>query len=239
MEKQHSGRLIWWPKAPEFGVSPINLCVPIWTYDDRYSGQAIVPHVITGPYHLVRNKNFIVDHSIEVILCIRDPAEKPFLRTQEQLKVEFQFLDVPSDVRQANVIPYFNQATEIIKGLVDNERNVLVCCSDGIDKSASFVAAYLMNIYALKAVDAITFVQNQRYCATPSANGYRLKLLEYEPICAAKANNSVQADSKKQSRSAEDESEAMLNDELKQQSLDQTSNTPPSKRVREDKENDS
>ncbi|PIA14261.1 phosphatases II [Coemansia reversa NRRL 1564] len=238
MEKQHSGRPIWWPKAPQFGISPINLCVPIWTYDDRYSGQPIVRHVITGPYHLVRNKNFIVDNSIEVILCIRDPAEKPFLRTQEQLKVEFQFLDVPSDVRQANVIPYFNQATEIIKGLVENERNVLVCCSDGIDKSASFVAAYLMNIYALKAVDAITFVQNQRYCATPSANGYRLKLLEYEPICAAKANSSVVqgGESKKQGRSAEDESEVMHNDELEQQSLDQTGTTHPSKRVREDKE---
>ncbi|KAJ2081442.1 hypothetical protein H4R24_002323 [Coemansia sp. RSA 988] len=111
---------------------------------------------------------------------------------------------------------------------------------DGIDKSASFVAAYLMNIYALKATDAITFVQNQRYCATPSANGYRLKLIEYEPICAAKADNSLtqEGDSKKQGRSAEDESDAVQNDVSEQQSSDLTATTPPNKRAREDKEDD-
>ncbi|KAJ2754507.1 hypothetical protein IWQ56_006495, partial [Coemansia nantahalensis] len=53
--------------------------------------------------------------------------------------------------------------------------------------SSAFVAAYLMEAYALRAQDAITFVQNHRYCATPSINGYRIKLAEYEPICAARA----------------------------------------------------
>ncbi|KAJ2843860.1 hypothetical protein J3B02_005141 [Coemansia erecta] len=69
--------------------------------------------------------------------------------------------------------------------MVEGRENVLVCCSDGIDKSTAFVAAYLMSAYALKAVDAVTFVQNHRYCATPSPAGYRIKLLEYEPISAA------------------------------------------------------
>ncbi|KAJ2450559.1 hypothetical protein EV183_004199 [Coemansia sp. RSA 2336] len=177
---------IWWPRPPEFGASPIHLSVPIWNYDDRYLGQPIVPHVITGPYHLVRKPQFLQDFDVKVILCIRDPSEQRFLRPIELPGIEFVFLDVPADVRKTNIIPFFNDATTTIAQLVEREMNVLVCCSDGIDKSASFVAAYLMNTYGLKAMDAITFVQNQRYCATPSVNGYRIKLIEYEPICAAR-----------------------------------------------------
>ncbi|KAI9471277.1 protein-tyrosine phosphatase-like protein, partial [Coemansia mojavensis] len=138
-----------------------------WNYDDRYLGQPIVPHVITGPYHLVRKPQFLEDFEVKVILCIRDPSEQRFLRPIELPGIEFVFLDVPADVRKTNIIPFFNNATTTIAELVQRELNVLVCCSDGIDKSASFVAAYLMNTYGLKAMDAITFVQNQRYCATP------------------------------------------------------------------------
>ncbi|KAJ2659424.1 hypothetical protein IW148_004255 [Coemansia sp. RSA 1199] len=203
---------VWWPKAPEPGTSPIHLCVPIWDYDDRYLGQAIVPHVITGPYHLVRKPDFLEEHQIKVILCIRDPSEQRFLRAVDLPNIEFKFLDVPADVRKTNIIPHFVEATKIIHELVSAEQNVLVCCSDGIDKSASFVAAYLMSTYRLKAVDAITFVQNQRYCATPSVNGYRIKLIEYEPICAAQAAG-MAAGVEKVPRQREDD-EAEGSDEL-------------------------
>ncbi|KAJ2783122.1 hypothetical protein H4R18_001870 [Coemansia javaensis] len=178
---------IEWPQPPQYGAGPIQLCVPAWAYDDRYLGQPVVPHIVTGPYHLVRNPDFLAQYGIQVILCIRDPSEMRFLRERDLGGIAFHFLDVPTDVHRANIIPQFTQATAILAQLVAERRNVLVCCSDGIDKSASFVAAYLMDTYGLRALDAITFVQNHRYCATPSANGYRIKLLEYEPICAARA----------------------------------------------------
>ncbi|KAJ2381438.1 hypothetical protein GGI05_005986 [Coemansia sp. RSA 2603] len=79
----------------------------------------------------------------------------------------------------------------MIAGFVQAGQNLLVCCSDGIDKSASFVAGYLMSRYGLKAVDAVTFVQNHRYCATPSPAGYRIKLLEFEPISAAQRSSLI------------------------------------------------
>ncbi|KAJ2713344.1 hypothetical protein H4R19_002299 [Coemansia spiralis] len=178
---------IRWPEPPQHAEGPINLCVPVWAYDDRYLGQPIVPHVVAGPYHLVRNVQFLAVYRIEMILCIRDPSELQFLRERELPGVEFRFMDVPTDVYKASILPHFAEANRLIAGLVAAGRNVLVCCSDGIDKSSAFVSAYLMETYALKAQDAITFVQNQRYCATPSVNGYRVKLTEFEPICAARA----------------------------------------------------
>ncbi|KAJ2286024.1 hypothetical protein IWW55_007087 [Coemansia sp. RSA 2706] len=195
---------VWWPKEPERGSGPIHLSVPLWDYDDRYRGQAIVPHVVTGPYHLVRNAEFLASFEIKTILCIRDPLEQRFLRGVDLAGIACEFLDVPADVRKANIIPYFVECARVIGEQVARGQTVLVCCSDGIDKSASFVAAYLMSTYGLRAVDAITFVQNQRYCATPSANGYRIKLIEYEPICAAAG---VGAGAQKARRRADDDEE--------------------------------
>ncbi|KAJ1945468.1 hypothetical protein GGF37_001685 [Kickxella alabastrina] len=201
---------IVWPETPEFGVSPINLFVPTWTYSDRYNGQPIVPHILLGPYHLVRRAEFLQLNSIHHILCIRDPSEQLFLREiATNPPTEFHIIDVPADVRKTSIIPHFIQANAMLAGMVRVGQNVLVCCSDGIDKSASFVAAYLMNTFALQAVDAVTFVQNHRYCATPSPGGYKIKLSEYEPICAAQrssAGNSGQEDANvTRRRDSEDE----------------------------------
>ncbi|KAJ2551381.1 hypothetical protein EV175_003712 [Coemansia sp. RSA 1933] len=192
-----------WPQPPQMGQSPIRLCVPIWTYDDRYTGQPIVPHVILGPYNLMRKRAYLESQGISHVLCIRDPSEQRFLRAIDGTEVQFTFMDVPADVSKENIIPHFVQFNHTLAASIGEQRNVLVCCSDGIDKSSAFVAAYLMSTYGLKALDAVTFIQNHRYCATPSANGYRIKLIEYEPICAAQRD--VGAGSLKNSRKRMDD----------------------------------
>ncbi|KAJ2724073.1 hypothetical protein GGI07_002194 [Coemansia sp. Benny D115] len=179
-----------WPKEPEANSGPINLCVPAWSYNDRYLGQPIVPHVLLGPYHLVRRPEFLQEFQIAHVLCIRDPSELIFLRGN-QAPVTFHFIDVPADVTKQSIIPHFVHSNQLLTEIVQSGQNILVCCSDGIDKSTAFVAAYLMSTYGLKALDAVTFVQNQRYCATPSPAGYRVKLLEYEPICEAQRCGTV------------------------------------------------
>ncbi|KAJ2005050.1 hypothetical protein GGI04_000834 [Coemansia thaxteri] len=183
---------IKWPEVPAIGMGPINLHPPQWTHEDRYSGQAVLPHMFIGPYHLVRNLEFIQQHGIEYVLCIRDPSERLFLRETALPGVEFCFLDVPADVNKTSIIPHFGQANQLIRQITGQGKTILLCCSDGIDKSASFLTAYLMNTYSLAAVDAITFVQNRRYCATPSPYGYRLKLMEYELICSAEKSSAAQ-----------------------------------------------
>ncbi|KAJ1919858.1 hypothetical protein LPJ71_001486 [Coemansia sp. S17] len=176
---------IQWPEPPVVGTNPIYLCPPIWSHEDRYNGQPIIPNVILGPYHLVRKPEFIQERQISYVICIRDPSERLFLREMPLPGVEFCFLDVPADVNKSNIIPYFNQVNQLLSQAIEQGRTTLLCCSDGIDKSASFMSAFLMSTYELTAPNAITFVQNRRYCATPSPQGYRIKLLEYELLCSA------------------------------------------------------
>ncbi|KAJ2827065.1 hypothetical protein FBU31_003273 [Coemansia sp. 'formosensis'] len=176
---------IQWPESPTIGNNPIYLCPPPWAHEDRYNGQAIIPHVILGPYHLLRKREMVQQAQISYVICIRDPSETSFYRGIPLPGVEYCFLDVPADVNKSNIIPHFNQVNELLRRAIEQERTTFLCCSDGIDKSASFMSAFLMSEYELTAPNAITFVQNRRYCATPSPQGYRIKLLEYEPICSA------------------------------------------------------
>ncbi|KAJ1965854.1 hypothetical protein GGI12_000483 [Dipsacomyces acuminosporus] len=183
---------IIWPEPPQIGAGPIELVAPTWAYEDRYSGQTVIPHFLLGPYHLVRKQEFLAYYGVSHVLCIRDPSEVRFLREAQLPGIEFHFMDVPADVSKENIIPHFTNANQWISQTLSQGGTVLLCCSDGINKSAAFVAAYLMNTFALTAQDAVTFVQNHRYCATPSASGYRIKLLEYEPICVAQRQFSAQ-----------------------------------------------
>ncbi|KAJ2708178.1 hypothetical protein FB645_000024 [Coemansia sp. IMI 203386] len=219
---------IAWPQEPQVGETPILLFVPAWNYNDRYLAQPIVPHVLLGPYHLVRRTEYLKEHNVKHILCIRDPAETFFLReTTTEPPLQFHFIDVPSDVTKLSVIPYFSQANQMLKTMVEKGDNVLVCCGDGIDKSTSFVAAYLMSTYALKAVDAVTFVQNQRYCATPSPAGYRIKLLEYEPICAAQRNGgSGESNGTARRRDDSDDEEDVMQSDQRPMAADASGNSP-------------
>ncbi|KAJ2789072.1 hypothetical protein GGI18_002609 [Coemansia linderi] len=179
---------IQWPEPPTVRENPIYLCPPPWSHEDRYSGQAIIPNIILGPYHLVRNAEFLQQMQITYILCIRDPSEGMFLRSVPLPGIEFLILDVPADVNKTSIIPHFNHVNQLLREAIAAGRNTLLCCSDGIDKSASFMSAFLISSYELTAVNAITFVQNRRYCATPSPQGYRIKLMEYELICSAQSS---------------------------------------------------
>ncbi|KAJ2743913.1 hypothetical protein GGI20_003389 [Coemansia sp. BCRC 34301] len=196
---------ISWPPTPPVGQSPIYLCPPVWSHEDRYNGQPILPHIILGPYHLVRNQDFIRHAAVSYVICIRDPSERMFLRQVPLPNVEFCFLDVPADVNKSNIIPHFNHVNELLRQAVALGRTTLLCCSDGIDKSASFMAAFLMSAFDLTALNAITFVQNRRYCATPSPQGYRIKLLEYELICAAQRSAAAGGEAKCSRRREDDD----------------------------------
>ncbi|KAJ2321052.1 hypothetical protein GGI00_006127 [Coemansia sp. RSA 2681] len=217
MESSSMQHPIQWPAEPPVGMNPIYLCPPAWSHDDRYDGQAIVPHVIIGPYSLVRKQDFMQQAQVTYVICIRDPSERMFLREIPLPNVEFCFLDVPADVNKSNIIPHFNQVNELLRQAIGHGRTTLLCCSDGIDKSASFMSAFLMSTYELSALNAITFVQNRRYCATPSPQGYRIKLLEYELLCAAQksvAANMSPGEAKCSRRREDDEASEDMADSM-------------------------
>nr|VWO98895.1 Uncharacterized protein [Ganoderma boninense] len=67
----------------------------------------------------------------------------------------------------------------IATALHDPHARVLVHCVQGISRSATVAAAYLMATKGLSPADAVARVKQLRHCANPN-KGFRDQLLEYE-----------------------------------------------------------
>ena len=83
-----------------------------------------------------------------------------------------------SDLTVAVTGPTGEIGRAFLKAL-DPHARVLVHCVQGISRSATVVAAYLMATKGLTPIAAVTRVKELRHCANPN-EGFRSQLLEYE-----------------------------------------------------------
>ena len=84
-----------------------------------------------------------------------------------------------NDIEQANIIKYFGECLNFIKG----DEKILVHCAVGASRSATIVIAYLMWNKKMSYEDALKFVQEKRSVVDPNP-GFKdqLKLFEKELI---------------------------------------------------------
>lgn len=66
----------------------------------------------------------------------------------------------------------------------DNPGKVLVFCESGNERSGVVMTAYLMETYGLGMIDAIQYVQSQRFCVAFD-DGLKNLLLAYQDILSA------------------------------------------------------
>ncbi|UJR24435.1 hypothetical protein I4U23_005811 [Adineta vaga] len=84
------------------------------------------------------------------------------------------------DLDNFEISKHFPIALNFIhKSLQANDGSVLVHCSAGVSRSATIVAAYLMVIYQIDAIEAVQRVNQARPCACPNI-GFLQQLLRFE-----------------------------------------------------------
>ena len=167
-----------------------------WKYEERRKAQEILPFLYLGPAGAARDRGFLRDAGITMVLGVRDAglsAMQANLLTPKaprDLGLETAVIELQSG---HNLIPAFKQGIDKINDhlgprfqswvipmtasqvaqpefTVPIPGKVLVFCETGNERSAALVAAYIMAMYSLDIVKALQIVQSQRFCVSVDDN---------------------------------------------------------------------
>ncbi|KAI1788370.1 phosphatases II [Ganoderma leucocontextum] len=163
-------------------------------YDDVYSPAPsplhpeppaqIAENVFLGDLAAAESPNVLatlgITHVLSVMsghVALPSPCHLPHLSPYQPLqRMQVQVQDHPF-VELASHLP--RTTAWIANALRDPHARVLVHCVQGISRSATVVAAYLMATKGLSPAAAVARVKELRQCANPN-EGFRGQLLEYE-----------------------------------------------------------
>lgn len=113
-------------------------------------------------------KNLQISHILTICECL--PPKFPS---------EFDYKVVPvTDEPSTRLNKYFEEATDFIKKVIEEGKNVLVHCFAGVSRSASIVIAYLMRFHSMDYNAAHKYVKARRPWINPNY-GFQGQLRRY------------------------------------------------------------
>ncbi|KAI1764271.1 phosphatases II [Hypoxylon sp. FL1150] len=184
-----------------------------WTYESRRVAQPILDFLYLGPSSIARDRQWLVDNGITMMLAARDSRHAGVRlmaneKLARELGIQAEYVDVanynelirafPSAIRKINdhMLKVFreqrltNTALQVRHGEMAiptgkiRRGNVLVYCETGNDRSAGVVVAYLMSVFGMPMVKACQFTHFKRFCVGLGEE-LRFLLKSYEDILIA------------------------------------------------------
>jgi serine/threonine/tyrosine-interacting protein len=170
--------------------------VNTWKYEDRRTAQPILDCLYLGPSSIARDKKFLTDNGITMLLAARDSrmAQARLMgvdRVAKELGIQAEHIDVSGNQELIRLFPdairkinnhmldiYRSQALGAQNGeqpeegtiVIDRAQfrrgKVLVFCETGNDRSAGIVIAYLMAVFGMHMIPACQFIQFRRFCVS-------------------------------------------------------------------------
>jgi len=192
--------------APEFDLHPIAKSGPLaavnykhmttsslldWSYERRRQAQQILPFLYLGPMSAVKDRDFLRNEGITLLMAVRhcqtleSKIMQSALNVADELNIEKKALDMSSAYE---LVASFPRAATVINHHMNScpGAKVLIFCESGNERSAAVVAAYIMDILAdVDHIKAMQIVQAQRFCVNFDDNVKRL-LQGYWDILQAK-----------------------------------------------------
>ncbi|KAK5660460.1 hypothetical protein OQA88_13006 [Cercophora sp. LCS_1] len=140
-----------------------------WVYEARRQIQQVLPYMYLGPASAVRDRQFIANEGITMMLALRN-ARFPTTgfvivdKVAAELGIARENIDISGHWELAGA---FTRAVGLINAhleLAGPRGRVLVVCETGNERSAAVVGAYIMTVYAVDLVMAVQFVGLKRFC---------------------------------------------------------------------------
>ena len=141
----------------------------------------IIDRVWVGDYISSLDKNFIISNNINVI--INASKDLPFINDKYNNLIKIR-IPVNDDLQKDSIINMFHfykKIIPIIDFFIKKNKNILIHCYAGVQRSASLLAAYLL-YKGYNLPDAINLIQQKRNITfTPQINFYP-SLINYQSL---------------------------------------------------------
>jgi hypothetical protein len=148
-----------------------------WSYERRRQAQMILPFLYLGPMVAAKDKNFLAKEGITMLLAVR-PGQTGMVgafKAAQEAGVNTGTIEVPNHQALIAAFPRavrkINEHLSFIHRLAQSRPEgprmgkVLVFCESGNERSATVVAAYLMEMLDdIDYVKAMQLCQAQRFC---------------------------------------------------------------------------
>lgn len=116
------------------------------------------------------------DAKIQLVVNCTNDEEVPCFHADRDLK----YLRIAvNDNESATILPYLDGAADAIAAVLSQQGNVLVHCHQGISRSATVLAAFLIKHRGLTADAALQHIQSCRAVANPNL-GFRRQLEDFQ-----------------------------------------------------------
>lgn len=177
-------------------------CLTDWTYERRREAQMILPFLYLGPMVAVKDRAFLRNQGITMVLGIRQRHSfesklmDGTLKIADELGIQRQTIDL---INNQHLIRSFPDVTRIVNEHLTRVQQlqqngsvhapsmgkVLIFCESGNERSAGAVAAYLMEMHKdVDHVKAMQLCQAQRFCVNFDDGMKRLLQGYWDILCA-------------------------------------------------------
>ncbi|KAI9280370.1 dual specificity phosphatase [Sporodiniella umbellata] len=134
--------------------------------------QEILPRIYLGSYESV-TKEVMTDKKITHVLSLGD------FSNDLDLKVEYKNINI-MDVDGQNIIQYFEETNLFIQDAYKAGGRILIHCQAGVSRSATVLAACLMNSKKIKRDEALDLIRRKRGCVAPNTGFMEQLSLYYD-----------------------------------------------------------
>lgn len=166
-----------------------------WAYAMRREAQQILPFLYLGPSAASKDKEFLKNEGITLLLSVRDKRSAlarlmSGAKVAQDMGIQSDSIDIDSEW---DLISHLPQAIRRINEHVVSGASaqpgmppkVLLFCEAGNEKSATVAMAYLMAMFNLDMPNAMWSVQHRRFCINVDETVQNM-LTSFETILDAK-----------------------------------------------------
>ena len=151
------------------------------------NAHLIKDNIWLGNRYSALDNNFLRENKIRVIINCSKNLE--FIDNDSIIKIR---VPIDDDLRTKSNQDMFKEYIKIIpklKKFIRKNENILIHCRAGMQRSASVIAAYLINKYGYSVQDSINFIQSKRNVAFRPGPNFNIALIMYKDFLKNNINN--------------------------------------------------